>query len=65
MIGKTVGIIASKELSAMKLNALVGRTGTVVAKGEKSNGYYVEFSKPYLHEKEWFIPTQSIQPITP
>lgn len=64
MIGKKVEIIASKELSSMKLGSLVGRTGIIVANGEKNNGFYVELNKSYLHEKEWFIPTASIQLIT-
>jgi len=57
---KIVKIIPSEELLKMKLKSLIGRTGVVVAKGEK-NGYWVELTRPYQNEKEWFIPSQSLQ----
>ncbi len=62
MENKTVKIVPSSELIKMKLKSLVGRTGIVVAKGEKS-GYWVELDKAYQNEKEWFIPSQSLQVI--
>ena len=57
---KTVKIIPSSELIKLRLNPLVGRTGIVVARGEKS-GYWVELDKPFQNEREWFIPSQSLQ----
>lgn len=59
---KTVKIISSSELIKLRLKPLVGRTGVVVAKGEKS-GYWVELDKPFQNEREWFIPNQSLQVI--
>lgn len=60
MENKTVKIVPSAELFKMKLKSLVGRTGIVVAKGERT-GYWVELDKAYQNEKEWFIPNQSLQ----
>lgn len=57
---KIVKIVPSEELFKMKLKPLVGRTGVVVAKGE-SDGYWIELDKAYQNEKEWFIPSQSLQ----
>lgn len=57
---KTIKIIPSSELIKLRLNPLVGRTGVVVARGEKS-GYWVELDKPFQNEREWFIPSQSLQ----
>lgn len=57
-------IIASSELSAMRLDDLVGRCGLVVediSEGRLTNrGALVLLEKAYLGEYLWFIPETSI-----
>lgn len=63
--GKDVSILASKELKAMKLSGIAGRTG-VIAEDltdplRKNRGYMIRLSgTPYLGEYEWFIPMSSV-----
>lgn len=59
---KIVKIISSTELIKLRLKPLIGRIGVVVAKGEKS-GYWIELDRPYQNEREWYIPSQSLQVI--
>lgn len=59
---KTVKIISSVELIQLRLKPLIGRTGVVVAKGGK-RGYWVELDRPYQNEREWYVPSQSLQVI--
>lgn len=61
VIGMTVNIVPSRELSEIKLGKIVWRKGKVVAVGEKNNGYYVKLFEPYQREAEWFIPLASVQ----
>ena len=62
----TVTIAASNELAEMKLNDLIGREGSVVKAlyckdGHTIRGAWVELlGEPYMNEKEWYIPRESI-----
>ena len=59
-----VTIIASPELSKMRLDELVGRRGLVVedlSQGrEKNRGGLVLLEEIYLDEFLWFIPEESV-----
>lgn len=64
---KMVTIVASDELSELRLMDLVGRQGLIKETsynhdGTVVRGVWVElFGDPYLNEKEWYIPIKSIQ----
>jgi len=64
MTGKAIRIVPSAELREMRLIALIGRSGIIVAKSDNGKGYFVELDKPYQDEREWYIPNASIQIIT-
>ena len=59
-----ITVITSKELTAMRLDDLVGRRGLVVevlAEDRiKNRGALVLLEEPYLGEYLWFIPENSI-----
>lgn len=61
-----VTIVASDELSELKLAELIGRKGTIkeLCYGQfqsKPRGAWVELiGAPYLNEQEWYIPVKSI-----
>ena len=62
--GETILILPSYTLSALKLEALVGVVATVVeVNGTFNNikGCWIELPTPYLGEKEWYIPYNSIE----
>lgn len=54
-------IIRSRELVKMRLGKLIGRTGIVVDIPQHGHGAFVKLDKPFLGEKEWYIPKQSLQ----
>ena len=59
-----VTIIASPELSEMRLDALVGRRGLVVEdlpqNRKKNRGGLVLLEEIYMDEFLWFIPEESV-----
>lgn len=62
-----ITIIASEELTEMKLDDLIGRKGRVVeVLYSRHNrlavrGMIIELTgEPYLNEQEWYIPIKSI-----
>lgn len=61
-----VTIVASDELSEIKLTDLIGRKGKIVEvlyckDGHTVRGAWVELlGEPYLNEQEWYIPSKSI-----
>ena len=59
-----VTIIASPELSEMRLDELVGRSGLVVEdlkkKKKKNRGGLVLLEEIYMDEFLWFIPEESV-----
>lgn len=63
---ETVTIKACKELSDLKLDALVGAKGKISEvhyhkDGSAVKGVWVELlGGPYLNEKEWYIPIKAI-----
>lgn len=61
MTGRKVRITTSVELREMRLHALVGRSGVIVARNDSGKGYFVLLDKPYQDEQEWYIPAVSIQ----
>lgn len=65
MAGKKIRITTSSELREMRLHALAGRSGVIVAENDCGKGYFVALDTPYQDEKEWYIPKTSIQIIKP
>lgn len=64
--GDIVKVVASEELSEMKLMPISGKIGRVVEtrinrKGTVFGAWVELFGKPYLDEQEWFIPVKSIK----
>ena len=62
-LGESVLILPSCALEEMHLGELAGVTAKIIDTGDLSRGetgYWVELPKPYLGEKEWFIPLSSI-----
>ena len=55
-----VTIIASPELSEMRLDELVGRRGLVVEDRKKNRGGLVLLEEIYMDEFLWFIPEESV-----
>lgn len=59
-----ITVITSKELTAMRLNDLVGCRGLVVEvlaeDRTRNSGALVLLEEPYLGEYLWFIPENSI-----
>ncbi len=61
-----ITIVASEELSELKLSELVGRKGIVKELryhpfGSRPRGAWIELiGEPYLDEQEWYIPEKSI-----
>ncbi|NDW10991.1 hypothetical protein [Dysgonomonas sp. 520] len=60
-----VRVVSSEELSAIRLDKMVGMVGRVIEDltfdKRKNKGYIVHFPKAYLGEKDWFIPQESIE----
>lgn len=62
----SITIAASNELSELKLNCLVGRTGKITEvlyhkDGHTVRGAWVALDgAPYLDEQEWYIPAKSL-----
>ena len=59
-----VRIVASEELSEMKLSELVGRTGYIAEDlahpARKNRGYIVLLDEPFMRAWLWFIPEKSV-----
>lgn len=64
MEDKVVTIIPSEELKKMKLRNLIGYVGTIAAKSTDGKGFFVTLNIPYMGEKDWYIPKESIELIT-
>jgi hypothetical protein len=61
--GDTIIILPSYALQTLHLNKLVGARAKIIETkyhGNEISGYWVALSKPYMGEKEWFIPIDSI-----
>ena len=61
--GEMVTIIASEELSDMRLDDLVGHRGRIthMLPSRRNAGCMVHFKERYLGERNWFIPIASIE----
>lgn len=64
-VGTIIDIIYSKELSRLRLDDLVGRSGTIVEIQHTHDGTvygcWVSLEgMPYQDEQEWFIPNSAI-----
>ncbi|NDV80866.1 hypothetical protein [Bacteroides sp. 51] len=60
-----IRICPSKELSDLRLDKMVGMTGSIVEKLDfrerKIKGYMVQLEAPFMGETVWFIPVNSIK----
>lgn len=59
-----IRIVPSEKLTDLKLSDLEGRKGMVIENltynGRKNKGYMVRLDEPYLEERIWFIPVESV-----
>jgi hypothetical protein len=57
-------VVASPQLSGMRLEDMEGRRGRVIedltSPQRRNKGYMVHFPKSCLGEKDWFIPVESV-----
>lgn len=62
--GSIVTVKPSEALSVMRLDYLIGQEATVIQDltsiARLNKGFMVELTEPYMGEKEWFIPMESI-----